>query len=139
MWRDLERICAALGLPLRRPSQFPRNSVLAARVACAAHGASWLPEFVRRVYQANFANDLDIGSADVLLDCLRDLAADPQAALAAAGAEATKSRLRQNTARAAELGIFGAPTFVVAGELFCGNDRLEAALERLGDTPVAAR
>jgi 2-hydroxychromene-2-carboxylate isomerase len=139
MWRDLERICAALGLPLRRPSQFPRNSVLAARVACAAHGASWLPEFVRRVYQANFANDLDIGSADVLLDCLRGLAADPQAALAAAGAEATKSRLRQNTARAAELGIFGAPTFVVAGELFWGNDRLEAALERLADTPVAAR
>jgi 2-hydroxychromene-2-carboxylate isomerase len=30
MWRDLERICAQLGLPLRRPSAFPRNGLLAA-------------------------------------------------------------------------------------------------------------
>ena len=36
MWRDLERICARERLPLRRPSQFPRNGLLAARVVCAA-------------------------------------------------------------------------------------------------------
>ena len=34
MWRDLERICESQGLPLRRPSEFPRNGLLAARVAC---------------------------------------------------------------------------------------------------------
>ena len=38
MWRDLERICARLGLPFRRPSQFPRNGLLAARVACTGAG-----------------------------------------------------------------------------------------------------
>jgi len=26
MWRDLERVCTGLGLPLRRPSRFPRGS-----------------------------------------------------------------------------------------------------------------
>src|SRR5271165_1062671 len=31
MWRDMERICGALGLPLRRPEPFPQNSLLAAR------------------------------------------------------------------------------------------------------------
>ena len=35
MWRDLERICGALGLPLTRPDPFPQNSLLAARVALA--------------------------------------------------------------------------------------------------------
>ena len=30
--------------------------------------------------------------------------------------------------RAAELGLFGAPSFRVGGELFWGNDRLEDAL-----------
>jgi len=35
MWRDLERICADLGLPFRRPDPFPQNSLLAARVALA--------------------------------------------------------------------------------------------------------
>src|ERR1700751_6401385 len=33
MWRDLERLCAALGLPLKRPDPFPQNSLIAARVA----------------------------------------------------------------------------------------------------------
>ncbi|MFL5421809.1 MAG: 2-hydroxychromene-2-carboxylate isomerase, partial [Myxococcales bacterium] len=36
MWRDLERLCAKYGLPWRKPSVFPRNSVLSARVCCAA-------------------------------------------------------------------------------------------------------
>ena len=36
--------------------------------------------------------------------------------------------LRSRTEEAARLGIFGAPSFVVAGELFWRNDRLEDAL-----------
>jgi hypothetical protein len=32
MWRDMERVCGALGLPLTRPEPFPQNSLLAARV-----------------------------------------------------------------------------------------------------------
>ncbi len=31
MWRDVERICAGLGLPLKRLEKFPQNSLLAAR------------------------------------------------------------------------------------------------------------
>src|ERR1700677_5396865 len=33
MWRDLERICGELALPLRRPEPFAQSSLLAARVA----------------------------------------------------------------------------------------------------------
>jgi hypothetical protein len=36
------------------------------------------------------------------------------------------------------LGIFGAPTFIVDGELFWGNDRLEAALDWAMRTPAAS-
>ena len=36
MWRDLERLCADLELPFRRPEPFPQNSLLAARIALAA-------------------------------------------------------------------------------------------------------
>ena len=39
-----------------------------------------------------------------------------------------KARLRENTSRAEELGIFGAPDFVVEGELFFGQDRLSDAI-----------
>ena len=46
MWGDLQRICASLGLPLRRPDPFPQNSLLAARVAlvsAACHEARSTP------------------------------------------------------------------------------------------------
>ncbi len=41
MWRDLERICGALGLPLVQPSPFPQNGLLAARVALIALQQGW--------------------------------------------------------------------------------------------------
>src|SRR5262249_39988743 len=53
MWRDLERICAACEIPLRRPSVFPRSSLLAARVACAGAGEPWAGDFIRGIYHAN--------------------------------------------------------------------------------------
>lgn len=128
MWRDLERLCASFRIPFRKPSVFPRNGLPAARIACLSENKKWLPEFVRRVFSANFAHDLDIAQPNVLFDCLNGLTDDPSALLNAASGEAAKSHLRHNTDRAVELGIFGVPTFVVGDELFWGNDRLEAAL-----------
>jgi 2-hydroxychromene-2-carboxylate isomerase len=55
MWRDLERRCAQFGIPFRKPSQFPRNGLLAARAALAAETEPWIGRFVRSVYHANFA------------------------------------------------------------------------------------
>jgi 2-hydroxychromene-2-carboxylate isomerase len=129
MWRDLERVCDELGLELEKPSQFPRNGLLAARVSCAFAEAAWLPSFVRRVYTANFAEDRDIADPEVLTRCLTGLVEDARATLSAADRDETKARLRQNTERAKALGIFGSPSFVVDGELFWGNDRLEAAFD----------
>ena len=84
---------------------------------------------MRAVYAANFVEDADISDAGVLRRCLAGRVDDPDAALAAAGSTEAKAKLRANTEHAVELGIFGAPSFVVDGELFWGNDRLEAALE----------
>ena len=73
MWRDLERLCASHALFLRRPSRFPRNGLLAARIACVAEGAAWLPEFVRSVYRANFAEDREISDPGVIAQVLEVL------------------------------------------------------------------
>lgn len=129
MWRDLERICAGQGIPFGKPSAFPRNGLLAARVCCAAGKAPWLPAFVRAVYRANFAEDRDIAEPEVLAACLHDVGAAADAVLARAGTMEIRAALRANTDEAMALGVFGAPTFVADGELFWGNDRLEAALD----------
>ena len=127
MWRDIERVCGALGIPFRRPSQFPRNGLLAARLACWFSKEPWLPEFVRQVYLANFVHDRDISDAPVIGSILETLG-QPTSLLASAGSTEAKSKLKAETERAQALGIFGAPAFVVDSELFWGNDRLETAI-----------
>ena len=127
MWRDLDRICEELQIPLRQPSQFPRNGLLASRVACLFETESWLPEFVRRVYLANFGHDRDISKSAEIASILKalDLPAD---LLSAAESPESKAKLRAQTERAGALGIFGAPTFVSESEIFWGNDRLQTAI-----------
>lgn len=132
MWRDMERVCEGLDIPLRRPTVFPRNGLLAARVVCAHSEEPWVPGFVRAIYRANFADDADISNATVVERCLTEQGQDAAAVLAAAQTPAAKDQLKSQTAAAMELGIFGAPSFVVGRELFWGNDRLEDALAWAG-------
>jgi 2-hydroxychromene-2-carboxylate isomerase len=128
MWRDLQRLCDGYGLPLQRPSAFPRNSLLAARVACSGAGTLWLPAFVRAVYHANFAEDRDIADPGVLRGILAALGQPSEPILDAARSAEVKQCLRSETDEAIRRGIFGAPSFTVGDELFWGNDRLEAAI-----------
>jgi 2-hydroxychromene-2-carboxylate isomerase len=128
MWRDIERLCAAADLPFRRPSSFPRMSILASRVAIVSGDRPWCGAFIRAVFIANFAEDRDIASPAVISAILTELGQDPAALIEAAQMPEAKARLRDETAEAETLGIFGAPSFVAAGELFWGNDRLEQAL-----------
>ncbi len=128
MWRDIERICAAEDLAFRRPSVFPRSGLLAARVACRFCHAPWLSSFVRAVFRANFEEDLDISTPEVITRCLPQTGDDPEKVLKEAQLPESKVQLRAQTEEAVRLGIFGAPSFVVNDELFWGNDRLEVAL-----------
>ncbi|HYG28476.1 MAG TPA: 2-hydroxychromene-2-carboxylate isomerase [Caulobacteraceae bacterium] len=130
MWRDLERICEAGAIPFVRPSAFPRNGLLAARVATAALDEGWTPTFSKLVYQANFARDEDISDREVLAPLILAAGGDPQAAFEMAASEAVKARLRGHVDLARQRGIFGAPSFVAEdGELFWGCDRINEALD----------
>jgi 2-hydroxychromene-2-carboxylate isomerase len=129
MWRDMERICERLGLPLKRPDPFPQNTLLAARVALA-FDPSLRPLFSHAVYWAEFAEGRSIAETETLAPILMGLGLDPFEAFARAQTDANKQRLRNETARAAELGLPGAPCLVTSdGEAFWGNDRLEEGLE----------
>lgn len=128
MWRDLERTCQALGIPFQRPSEFPRNGLLAARVACCFDDEAWMPDFARSVYRANFVVDTDIADAAIVAGCIASAGQDPEPVLEAAQSPASKQKLRAQTEEAMRIGIFGAPTIVVGDEMFWGNDRLEDAL-----------
>jgi len=129
MWRDVARLCEGYGLPFRKPAVFPQNGLLAARVALVGLSEGWGKEFIEAVYRAEFAEGRLIHDPAVIQDILRSMQREPKAAFDMSQTDAIKTGLRVQTELAQKLGIFGAPSFVAAdGELFWGNDRLEAAL-----------
>lgn len=129
VWRDMARRAAKYGLPFRRPSVFPRRALLPMRVALLAAREAWMGEYCRRVMRMAWAEDREIDDPAPVLEALAGLAPDPRALVAQAGLDAAKAALREQTIDARRLGIFGGPSFIVDGELFWGDDRLEDALE----------
>ena len=74
-----------------------------------------------------WAHDEDIGTADVLESALTEAGFDGVGLVADAqeNAETYMAEIAADTERAIEANVFGAPTFIVDGEMFWGQDRLE--------------
>lgn len=128
MWRDMERRAARYALPFCRPSIFPMNGLLAARIMTAALDQDWCGDFARAVFAAQFAQGRDISDETVLCDALRDCGVQDRHWLAMARQDQVKARLRDLTEEARSHGVFGAPSFRIGDELFWGDDRLEDAM-----------
>ena len=131
MMREMQRLAAERGLPFKMPSPFPQNSLNAARLALIGHDQGWGPAFARGVFTAQFADGANISDRSVLATILRSLDLDARLLLERIDQPEIKQRLRQQTEEAEELGIFGAPSFLAADELYWGDDRLEHAIAGL--------
>lgn len=128
MVRDLERICSALELKFELPKPFPQNGLLGARMATALDNVE-RARFARALYCLEFAEGRDISDEGVVSSALAAAGASTKA-LEMAYTEKVKAELRANTEKAQDAGVFGAPSFIAEdGEMFWGNDRLDAALD----------
>ena len=129
MWRDLERRAQRRGLPYKKPTQYPVDSQKTVRVGYLAAREGWCSEFSRRVFEMNFAEGRAIGGSGSLEAALSDIGKDPEATLRRAHESDIEEGLARDTRHAIEHGLFGSPHFVVDGEVFWGDDRLEDAVE----------
>ena len=73
VWQDMVRQCRKYGLQWTKPSTFPRNGVLAARIALLAVDEPWIAAFSRRVMELNFVWDEDISRPERLSQILTEL------------------------------------------------------------------
>ena len=129
MWRDLQRLTASRGLPFKKPQIFPANGLYAARIALIGAEEGWVGRFTKEVFLAQFRDGAAISDTEVLTDILNGLALDGTRIVAMAQSSTIKEQLRNQTERARDLGIFGAPSFITEdGELFWGDDHLQAVL-----------
>nr|MBP8133360.1 2-hydroxychromene-2-carboxylate isomerase [Zoogloea sp.] len=93
MWRDLARLSGKYGLPFQVPSRFPRNGLLAARVALTGADQPWIGDFTRAVMQANFAQDREIAEPAVIEEILTRLNLPAAALLEQANSPENKQAL----------------------------------------------
>ncbi len=129
MWRDVERRAKGYGLTFKRPSIYPIDYQLTGRVGLHASHQGWCPKFTLRVAQMNYAEGRPICIEGNLEEVLRELDKDPEETIVKAESPEVIEQMRQRTDEAKSLGMFGSPSFVAAGELFWGDDRLEDAIE----------
>ncbi|MEP1444455.1 MAG: 2-hydroxychromene-2-carboxylate isomerase [Hyphomicrobiales bacterium] len=130
MVQDMQRLCAARGLPFKMPPSFPARSITVNRLGLVALDEAWGVDFAKAVFNAQFGEGLDIGDDMVLRALLTDLGQDANDVFERALSIENKERLKNQTSEAESKGIFGAPSFVTErDELFWGDDRLINAIK----------
>lgn len=118
---DLERWADVWGVPFRFATRFPLRTVDALRLTLLAPEERRAP-LVHALMRATWAEDRDPADRAVLVGACEEAGLDPSLALRTGDARAA---LVAETDAARDLGLCGAPTFVVNGQLFWGQDRLD--------------
>ncbi len=135
---ELQRFSSWLGLPLHvQPRFFPVSGDAAARLIIAVDrhdGSAAALRLAGAVMSAVWAQQRDIADTAVLAELLAEqgLAAER---LADADDAAVQAHYAAHTQQAIAAGVFGAPSYVLDGEIFWGQDRLDF-LERRLQTPA---
>lgn len=128
-WRD------HLGLPLHvKPRFFPVPGDDAARLIIAvnqADGTAAALDLAGRVMAAVWAQERDINSSATRLQLLAEAGLSAQRAEDAL-APAVQAAYEHHTQQAMDAGVFGAPSYVVDGDIYWGQDRLDFVQRRLG-------
>jgi len=129
MWRDIERRAKRYGLAPKIPAPYPLPGlVLANLVATLGAEEGWVQDYVRATYRRWFEKSLPAGEDPNLSESLCEIGQDPEQVLSRAQTDRIERALAASTDEAMELGVFGSPTFVVNGEVFWGDDRLDDAI-----------
>lgn len=126
---DCEARAARHGLgPIVWPDPWPTNDVHVARAMIVAARRDRLRPFALAAMRMAFLEGADLGDPARVLEAGERAGLQPVALGAAMADSAVKAELRAATDEALVAGVFGLPTVVVAGELFWGDDRLDAAV-----------
>jgi 2-hydroxychromene-2-carboxylate isomerase len=131
---ELARFSAFHGVPLTlHPKFFPVPPDDAARliIAVAQHdGSDAAMALTGAVTRATWVEERSIADAAELAAMLAALGLPAQRLAESQSAE-VQALFEANTQRAIDAGVFGAPSYVIDGEVFWGQDRLDFVERRL--------
>jgi len=131
---ELARFSQHLHVPMNlKPRFFPVAGDDAARLIIAVDQHDGVEAAMRlsgAIFEAVWRDERNIADAAVLAELLSEQGLSAQRQQQAGTAEVTQ-RYEANTQQAIDKSVFGAPTYVVDGEIFWGQDRLEFVEQKL--------
>lgn len=134
-WVELERWRKHLGITLNlRPKGFPTNEATAGKLVTAAreaHGNDKAIALAHAMMRGLWAEERDIANTDDLTQIITENGLDAAKLFAAIETPALVAEYERGTQQAIAAGAFGAPFYVIAGEPFWGQDRLDFVERKL--------
>jgi 2-hydroxychromene-2-carboxylate isomerase len=125
---DLARFSRHLGLPLNpKPKFFPVASDDAARLIIAVDindGTQAAMRVCAAVFAAVWVQERNIGDPNVLEALVAECGLPPKRA-EQSQSQTVQERYEAYTQEAIDIQVFGAPSYVIDGEIFWGQDRLD--------------
>jgi 2-hydroxychromene-2-carboxylate isomerase len=130
---ELKRWAERRARPLiLRPKHWPFNPSLADRAAIALGALGLDPApYVVAACRGVWEEELDLADRDTVAEILTAQGFDASAALAVADAPEAAAVYEANRAEAIAADVFGSPSYVLEGEVFWGQDRLDLLDEAL--------
>ena len=125
---DAPRCARLLDVPFKLPPAMPMNSLSASRAYWWLHDQDqdMAKGFAQAVYHAHWAEGRDMSTPEQVADVVEaSLGVGRGELLAAVADPAVKARLKAETDRSLERGVFGSPFILVDDEPFWGADRLD--------------
>jgi carboxymethylenebutenolidase len=125
---ELQRFSQYLNVPLNiKPKYFPVGGDDSARLIIAAdlaQGPQAAMQITGAILAACWAQERNMADDKVLTELLQEQNL-PASLMAQSHSQAVQVRYEAYTQAAIDAGVFGAPSYVVEGEMFWGQDRLD--------------
>jgi 2-hydroxychromene-2-carboxylate isomerase len=134
---ELQRYSDHLRAPMNiKPKYFPVSGDASARLIITVDlhdGSDAAMKVSGAVFSAVWVRERDIADEKVLAELLAECGLDA-ARLEQSNGQSVQERYEANTQQAIDAGVFGAPSYVVDGEIFWGQDRLDFVERRLASS-----
>ena len=131
---ELKRFSDFLGLPMNlQPRYFPVHGDDAAKLIIAVdehEGSDAAMKITGAILRSVWAEQRNIADPTVLQAMLAECEL-PARRLDDSQSQAVHERYEHDSQRAIDVGVFGAPTYLIDGEMFWGQDRLDFVERRL--------
>lgn len=128
--QDVARWARKMGIPFN-PPPVTTDPTKAGAGSLLAEERGVLRKYMTEMMRAEWAEGLDIGQDDVLLNVGEAVGLDRKELAEAIESQDNLDRLAEHKKEADSLGIIGVPSFVIGEDIFWGNDRLEFVHDHL--------